>query len=377
MTTAHRAPELAAEGIDIEPVPDGFEATAVRRDTTHITIRAQGFADEVSRQAEHGGFILVDRNVHDRWHHAFDLSADSYLIVEPGEHHKTLHQAAGLMDRLHERGIHRCQPLVGVGGGTTTDLVGLVASLYFRGVPAVYVPTTLLGMIDAAIGGKTGVNHPQQKNLIGTFSHPAAVAVRLDALHTVPDQHTFSALGEALKLAVADNESDLFHLLGQGVRLLDDPALLEHVVATCIATKLRLLGANAFERDLARVLNLGHTVAHPLEEITDYRIPHGTAVGIGVAVAAHISHQRDLLTEHDLHQILATLRKLSLPVMDLHFDRDELISRVQRLKLQRGGTSLHYVLPTAIGATTIVDEVHPAELHQAITHLAAYQQATS
>ncbi|WP_331746686.1 3-dehydroquinate synthase (plasmid) [Streptomyces halstedii] len=379
MTTATHPPAAATdtEGISVTPTPGGFDATVVRRDTTRITIHSNGFADEVSQRAQDGAFVLVDRNVHEAWRDALRLPAGSYLIVEPGEHHKTLHQAACAVDQLHERGIHRTQPLIGVGGGTTTDLVGLVANLYFRGVPAVYVPTTLLGMIDAAIGGKTGVNHPRQKNLLGSFSHPSAVAVHLDALDTVPHHHTVSALGEALKLAVADNQNDLFHLLDRGVRLLDDPVLLKHVVSTCIATKLRLLGENAFERDLARVLNLGHTLAHPLEEITDYRIPHGTAVGIGVAVAAHISHQRSLLPETDLHKILAALRRLALPVMDPDFDRDELVSRVQRLKLQRGGTSLHYVLPTAIGSTTIVDEVHTTELHQAVNQLTAYQKHTS
>ncbi|MEK8146346.1 3-dehydroquinate synthase family protein [Streptomyces sp. M10(2022)] len=319
----------------------------------------------------------MDRHVHEAWHGAFGLPADSYLIVEPGEKHKTLEQAAYLVDQLHQRGVHRTRPLIAVGGGTTTDVVGLVGSLYFRGVPVVNVPTTLLGMIDAAIGGKTGVNHPRQKNLLGSFTHPTAVAVCLDSLDTVPQHHTVSALGEAVKLAVADDPSNLFSLLTRGVRILDDAALMEHIVSTCIVTKLRLLGPNCFERDLARVLNLGHTVAHPIEDITGFRIPHGTAVAIGVAVASHISHQRHLLDDHALDQILTTIRQLTLPVMDDGFDREQLIGRIEGLRLQRGGMSLHYVLPTAIGKTTFADTIYADEIHRAISELSTYQGQTA
>jgi len=366
------------EGIDVDFETDSdFTTTVTRRDTTHITIRAQGFAEEVSKRAAAGGFVLVDRNVHDAWQGAFDLPAGSFLIVEPGEQHKTLEQAAYLVDQLHQRDVHRAQPLIAVGGGTTTDVVGLVGSLYFRGVPVVHVPTTLLGMIDAAIGGKSGVNHPRQKNLLGSFTHPAAVAVCLDSLSTVPHHHTVSALGEAVKLAVADDSSGLFSLLGKGAGVLDDAVLLEHIVRTCIATKLRLLGPNCFERDLARVLNLGHTLAHPLEDLTGFRIPHGTAVAIGVAVASHISHQRHMLDEHTLHQILTTIRRLTLPVMDDGFDPDQLIGRIDGLRLQRGGRSLHYVLPTAIGKTVFADEIHAHEIHRAIHELSTYQEQTA
>ncbi|MGX1894894.1 3-dehydroquinate synthase family protein [Streptomyces anulatus] len=259
--------------------------------------------------------------------------------------------------------------MVAVGGGTTTDLVALVAALYFRGVPLVVVPTTLLGMIDAGVGGKCGVNHPEQKNLIGTFYQPRAVHIRLDALRTLPRGDRISALGEAVKIAVADDRENLFALLEGEDSVLDDPELLRRVVLACVATKLRLLGPNLFERDLARVLNLGHTVAHPLEDITSFRIPHGTAVAIGVAVASHISWQRGQLPHEDLQRILALLRGLGLPTMDDGFAVEELVQRVERLRLQRGGQSLHYVLPAGIGATAFTDTVEAHELRRAVDSL--------
>ncbi|MFE6185485.1 3-dehydroquinate synthase family protein [Streptomyces sp. NPDC056465] len=378
MTLIWETTTQGSEGIDVATSTDGgFTATVLRRDTTDITVHRRGFAHEVSKRAAAGGYVLIDRNVHAAWREQLALPADSYLIVEPGEQYKNLEQVACLVDELHQQGVHRIRPLIAVGGGTTTDVVGLVGSLYFRGVPVVNVPTTLLGMIDAAIGGKTGVNHPRQKNLIGSFTHPTAVAVCLDSLDTVPHHHTVSALGEAVKLAVADDSSDLFSLLTKGVQVLDDAVLMEHIVRTCIATKLRLLGPNCFERDLARVLNLGHTVAHPLEDITSFRIPHGTAVAIGVAVASHISHQRHLLDEHDLDRILTTIRRLTLPVMDDDFDPEQLISRIEGLVLQRGGSSLHYVLPTAIGKTEFTDKIYAAEVHRAISELSTYQGQTA
>jgi 3-dehydroquinate synthase len=240
--------------------------------------------------------------------------------------------------------------------------------LYFRGVRAAYVPTTLLAMIDAAIGGKVGVNHPRQKNLIGGFSHPAEVHIHLDALSTLPRMQRVSAYGEALKIAVVD-DPELFGLLASAPG--DEPGtpVLKEIVRRCVTGKLGLLGANAFERNLERALNLGHTVAHPLEDITGFRIPHGTAVGIGIAAASHISHSRGLLSGEDFARILAVMDRLHLPVMDHGFDIEQLLARVQALTLQRGGDSLHYVLPAGIGKVTYTDAVTGSELRTAVTEL--------
>ncbi|MFH9561185.1 3-dehydroquinate synthase family protein [Streptomyces globisporus] len=357
-----------AEGVTLTPAEHGVHAEIVRRDTTLLSVHPGGFAAAVHELVGRGAFVLMDRNVRDAWPE-ISLPPDQHLLIDAGEKNKALGHAEDIIGQLHALGVHRAQPLAAVGGGTTTDLIALVAALYFRGVPLELVPTTLLGMIDAGIGGKCGVNHPEQKNLIGTFYQPRAVHIHLDALRTLPRADLTSALGEAVKIAVADDREGLFARLEHGARVLDDPDELRRIVLACAATKLRLLGANLFERDLARVLNLGHTVAHPLEDITFFRIPHGTAVAIGVAVASHISWQRGRLPDVDLQRILALLRGLGLPTMDDGFAVEDLIRMVGRLRLQRGGDSLHYVLPTGIGTTAFTDAVEEHELRRAVAEL--------
>lgn len=372
-TIARPAIAAPAEGIGVRPTDGGLVADVVRHDRTHITITGGGFADAVAELLARDGFALVDGGVRDAWP-GLDLPADRHLVLEPGETTKTLSQVERIITALHESGVHRRAMLVAVGGGVTCDLTGLVAALYFRGVDVAYVPTTLLAMIDAAIGGKTGVNHPRQKNLIGTFSHPSQVRICLDALTTLPPAERISAYGEALKIAILDSP-ELFDLLAAG---LPDPPpvpVLEQMVRICVAAKLRLLGGNCFERSLARALNLGHTVAHPLEDITGFRIRHGTAVGIGIAVASHIAYQRGLLDTTTFETILAAMDRLGLPVMDAAFDASLLVDRIGRLVLQRGGSSLHYVLPIGIGAVTFTDHVTTAELERAITQLRARREA--
>ncbi|MFI1189727.1 3-dehydroquinate synthase family protein [Streptomyces californicus] len=357
-----------AEGVTLTPAEQGVHADIVRRDTTLLSVHPGGFAAAVHDLVGRGAFVLMDRNVRDAWPE-ISLPPGQHLLIDAGEKNKALDHAEDLIGQLHAFGVHRTQPLAAVGGGTTTDLIALVAALYFRGVPLELVPTTLLGMIDAGIGGKCGVNHPDQKNLIGTFYQPRAVHIHLDALGTLPRADLTSALGEAVKIAVADDREGLFARLEHGARVLDDPDELRRIVLACVATKLRLLGPNLFERDLARVLNLGHTVAHPLEDITSFRIPHGTAVAIGVAVASHISWQRGRLRGEDLQRILALLRGLGLPAMDDGFAVEALIRKVDRLRLQRGGDSLHYVLPTGIGTTAFTDGVEADELRCAVAEL--------
>ncbi|MFG3042205.1 3-dehydroquinate synthase family protein [Streptomyces sp. NPDC048330] len=367
------APTHDREGITVAARPDGLMAYVTRHDTTHITIHDSGLAATVADLARRGDFLILDPGLYAAWEKQLRpvLRPGRYLVAEPGEQGKSPAQALRIIDRLHEAGVDRRTTLTAVGGGVVCDLTGLVAALYFRGVRAAYVPTTLLAMIDASIGGKTGVNHPRQKNLLGTFSHPAEVHIRLDALHTLPTGHVTSAFGEAVKIALVDDPT-LFELLADPRA--GDVAWMRSIVEICVRRKLQLLGANCFERDLERALNLGHTVAHPLEDITAFRIPHGTAVAIGIAVACHISHARGLLPTADLERILHVLHRLGLPVMDPDVDPGLLQERVQHLLLQRGGRSLHYVLPVTIGKIAFTDTITPAELRDAVTDLRRRQE---
>jgi 3-dehydroquinate synthase len=234
------------------------------------------------------------------------------LRFPAGERHKTRAVKLRLEDALLEAGLDRSACLVAVGGGVVLDLVGFVAATFMRGVPHVNVATTLLAQIDAAIGGKTGVNTPRGKNLIGAFHAPAAVLLDREALASLPAREMRNGLAEGVKhAAVAD--ADLFDRLerwaASGGGLLPEPLLVR-----CVQIKAEIVGGD--ERDLGRrqTLNFGHTVGHAIERATRHRVPHGAAVAAGMLVEGAAARELCGFPEPDLGRLERLLRRLRLPV---------------------------------------------------------------
>lgn len=204
-----------------------------------------------------------------------------------GEEHKTLATVGELCSRFARMGLTRSDVVVGVGGGMVTDVAGFAASSYHRGVPVVHVATTLLGMVDAAIGGKTGVNIPEGKNLVGAFWQPSGVVCDLDALDTLSDREQRCGLGEMAKYHFLTGDD----LLAMG---------LTDRVARCVEIKAEFVVADEREGGRRALLNYGHTLAHALEVATDHRLAHGEAVAIGLIFAAHLAN---VLGRIDLERI--------------------------------------------------------------------------
>jgi len=194
-----------------------------------------------------------------------------------GEEHKTLDTIGVLCRGFARMGLTRTDVVIGVGGGMVTDVAGFAAASYHRGVPVVHVATTLLGMVDAAIGGKTGVNLPEGKNLVGAFWQPFGVVCDLDALDTLPDRELRCGLGEMAK----------YHFLTG-----DDLLRMELTdrVARCVEIKAEVVAGDEREGGRRAILNYGHTLAHALEIATEHRLAHGEAVAIGLVFAAHLAH---------------------------------------------------------------------------------------
>jgi 5-deoxy-5-amino-3-dehydroquinate synthase len=213
------------------------------------------------------------------------------FFLDDGEDAKNLESVEGLCRGFSRWGLSRADVVVAVGGGVVTDVGGFAAACYHRGTPVVHVATTLLGQVDAAIGGKTGVNLPEGKNLVGAFWQPAAVLCDLETLDTLPPREYRSGLGEMAKYA----------FLGvDGLR--DLP--LEQAVAACVACKADFVGADERETGRRALLNYGHTLAHALETVGRYDLRHGEAVAIGLAFAARLAHRTGRIdagrvTEHD------------------------------------------------------------------------------
>jgi 5-deoxy-5-amino-3-dehydroquinate synthase len=199
------------------------------------------------------------------------------FCIGQGEQHKTLDTVGDLCRGFARMGLTRNDVVVGVGGGMVTDVAGFAAASYHRGVPVVHVATTLLGMVDAAIGGKTGVNLPEGKNLVGAFWQPAGVICDLDALATLPDREVRCGYGEMAK----------YHFLtGDDLLAMD----LTDRVARCVEIKAEVVASDEREGGRRAILNYGHTLAHALEIATEHRLAHGEAVAIGLIFAAHLAN---------------------------------------------------------------------------------------
>ncbi|HET6875580.1 MAG TPA: 3-dehydroquinate synthase family protein [Acidimicrobiales bacterium] len=215
----------------------------------------------------------------------------SVFTIDDGEEAKNLETVEDLCRGFARWNLHRGDVVVAVGGGVVTDVAGFAAAVYHRGVPVVHVPTSLLGQVDAAIGGKTGVNLPEGKNLVGAFWQPAAVLCDTETLTTLPPREYRSGLGEMAKYAFLGVE---------GLR--DLP--LDDAVAACVAAKAAVVGADERETGDRALLNYGHTLAHALETAGSYDLRHGEAVGIGLVFAARLAERLgrigpDRVAEHE------------------------------------------------------------------------------
>jgi len=294
-------------------------------------------------------------------------NAESFTIAD-GEAAKTLTTVEGLCRALADWGLHRDDAIVALGGGVVGDTVGLAAALYHRGVAVVQAPTTLLAMVDAAIGGKTAVNLPEGKNLVGAFHQPIAVVADIDTLVSLPAPAYRSGLGEVAKYALLPEGGAVAALLDThtGAVRDRDPAVLTDLVAACAEIKATIVAADPEERSGRRAaLNYGHTLAHALETTAGYSGTHGEAVTVGLVFAVTLAEALGRVDGAAVTRVRSLLEALDLPT---HVpDRrtvDELLVVMERDKKARG--TLTFVLPGSEGLTLVDDPPRPlveAALH--------------
>ena len=248
-----------------------------------------------------------------------------------GEHCKTLATYAALLDFL-----------AALGGGVTGDLAGFAAATYQRGIPFVQVPTTLLAAVDSSVGGKTAVNLASGKNQVGCFYQPSLVLCDPDTLHTLPPEEYRNGCAEVIKYAVLRSEPFFSEL-----RTAPVSAQVEHVIATCVGMKRDLVAADEFDRGSRQLLNLGHSFGHAVEKCSDYAVPHGCGVAIGMAIIARAAAKRGICTEDTCAQIIALLRQYGLPT-ETDFTCDALTDAARSDKKIADG-KLHLIVPERIG----------------------------
>ena len=236
------------------------------------------------------------------------------IEVPNGEAAKKARVLEYLWDRLGSFRLGRDGLVVGLGGGATTDLAGLAAATWLRGVPVVQVPTTLLAMVDAAVGGKTGIDTPAGKNLVGAFHPPAAVIADLETLSTLPAAELRAGLGEVIKCGLIADSAILDRVLADPADCLTwDSPVLADLVARSVAVKAAVVGEDLTESGLREVLNYGHTYAHAIEKVTGYSWRHGEAVAVGCVFAAEVAHRNGNLSRDALALHRQSLEAVGLP----------------------------------------------------------------
>ncbi|HKD77651.1 MAG TPA: 3-dehydroquinate synthase, partial [Ktedonobacterales bacterium] len=284
---------------------------------------------------------------------------DAHAIVIPaGEASKDIGQLSAIYDALIERRHERGEPIVALGGGVVGDLAGFVAATYLRGVPLIQVPTTLLAMVDSAIGGKTGINHPRAKNSIGAFYQPRAVICDPAILLTLPDRIFREGWGEIVKYGMA-LDGALFTLLeAEGIRLLDrNSTQLLPIIARCAQIKADIVAGDEREAGRRMILNYGHTIGHALEATTGYgTLLHGEAVFLGMAVEARIAQRLGLLSADAVARQDAISRIFYAPDHVPAIEPEAILAATRLDKKTRGGR-VNWVLPVDVGDTTITANV--------------------
>ncbi len=272
------------------------------------------------------------------------------LVFSAGESNKSRATKADLEDRLLELGVGRHAAFVAVGGGVTGDLVGFVAASWHRGVPVVQVPTSLLAMVDASVGGKTAVNLAGGKNLVGAFHQPWGVYADTSLLATLGEQDYLEGFAEVIKAGTIANEG-LFGFVEASVDELKrrDDAALERVVLDSIRVKSDVVIGDEFESGRRAVLNFGHTVAHAIETVSGYTERHGPAVSVGMCVEARLAVDRTGFPGADCNRLEALLGAMGLPVrIPGHLELDDLVAATYRDKKVLHG-EVHYALPIQLG----------------------------
>lgn len=313
-------------------------------------------------------FIVTTTPVWGQHAEAFaGLSADEPILLPDGERHKTLATVMRIYDALIRAAADRATCLIAVGGGVVGDITGFAAATFLRGVPVVQVPTTLLAQVDSAIGGKTGVNHPLGKNLIGAYHQPLAVVVDPLLLGTLPRREFRAGLYEVIKYGIIASRPLFARIADELPKLFGrETESLVPVIAESCRIKAEVVGADEREAGPRRALNFGHTAGHALEAVTKYRrFRHGEAVAYGMLVAAELGVRRGTLDPADRTQVAELIAKMGPlpPVGDL--PAADLVQAMRRDKKVVAGT-LHFILPAGIGATTVVTDVSEGELREAL-----------
>ncbi len=294
----------------------------------------------------------------------------SLMDVPGGEENKNIQTVGKCYDLLLTDRFERSTPILALGGGVIGDTVGFVAATILRGVPLVQIPTTLLAMVDASVGGKTAVNHVVGKNLVGAFHQPIAVLIDPTVLKTLPPRELRSGLAECIKHDIirdAEGFSALEHNIHRALAL--DMEYLTDLVAHNVAIKAKVVESDPFEKGERAHLNFGHTFGHAIENASNYAYAHGECVALGMIAAARLAASLKMLEQDSVERIVALIKKAGLPISGLKLNIDQVASAMLFDKKVKSG-KVRFILPDRIGHVVIRDDIAESDVRKALESLA-------
>lgn len=333
-------------------------------------------ADELRKiNAPEKLLIVTDTNVRDLYadeinEHLNDAGFSSSIYAFPaGEENKSMDAILGICRSCIENGLDRKSMIIALGGGVVGDMAGFAASIYMRGIDFVQIPTTLLSQSDSSVGGKTGIDFMDSKNILGAFHQPKLVYINVNTLKTLPPVQFISGMGEVIKHGIIRDKSfyDFIKQNPEKIKALDSNTLIEMAKCNC-SIKASVVETDEKESGLRAILNFGHTIGHAVESAMNFTMTHGECVGIGMAAVCKIAKDRDMIDDAMVSDIENVMRcygfklKISLP------DADTIFGFMQKDKKKSRG-KLNFVLPVGIGEVIRVDDVTQDEIYKAIEYI--------
>ncbi len=326
------------------------------------TIRKFGFSNKLALISNPTVYDLYGKTVLE------SLRASGHELIEvllpDGEEYKSLASTEKIYELLLKAKLDRKSALIALGGGVIGDITGFAASTYMRGIDFIQIPTTLLAQVDSSVGGKTGVNHPLGKNMIGAFWQPRLVWIDTATLESLPRREFLSGLGEVIKYGVIWDEDFFAYLECNRDKILSlDKEALTHIIRRSCEIKSEVVSKDERESGLRAILNYGHTIGHAIETLTCYKkYLHGEAVAIGMNMEARLSHQLGLIEDKAVAKIKALIDSYELPSeMPDGIKINDLIGKMQIDKKTVGG-NMHFVLPEKIGSVIIHSRIGPEDI---------------
>jgi 3-dehydroquinate synthase len=344
-------------------------ALEIQKRLGRFHLRSMGEYDVVVGHIDQVGNLLVERGLQNpvvvtdqnvAKFHAESVMASleragfspKIIIIPAGEANKNLETLQKMWHTFLQHGLDRKSTVITLGGGVIGDIAGFAASTYMRGIPWVCVPTSLLSMVDASLGGKTGFDLPEGKNLIGSFYPPRLVLADPQMLRTLPEPEFMSGLAEVVKHGIIANP-ELFNLCARGLDCVKDN--LNQVVSQAMAVKIKVIEEDPYERGFRAALNLGHTVGHAIELVSKFQLRHGEAVAIGMVAEARLAEHLAIASRGLSDKIQAVLSALRLPVeIPEDLPREEIIAAM-RVDKKKNASTIRFALPAEIGKIELVD----------------------